>query len=158
VERRGRTTNWLKASSTPPAEADSEAAASARMERLVGASDGASDSQVERALACADQGIDSQSAWSALGLALRRHHDPAPFIQAVQQGNGRRDTVDRAVQFVQLARRNEHRYDRNMLAGLDPELRAKLQQRRVALGKAAPQAWRDNASKLLFASERPSFH
>ncbi len=141
-------------------KADPEAAASARMERLVGASDGASDSQVERALALPpDQGIDSQSAWSALGLALRRHHDPAPFIQAVQQGNRRRDTVDRAVLFVQSARPGMSADTiESMLAGLDPELRGQAYSGAVvALGKAAPQEWRDAARKLLFASERPSF-
>ncbi|MFI4981957.1 MAG: hypothetical protein ACHQIO_16550, partial [Nevskiales bacterium] len=141
-------------------KADSEAAASARMERLVGASDGASDSQIERALALPpDQGIDSQSAWSALGLALRRHHDPAPFIQAVQEGNGHRDTVDRAVLFVQSARPGMSSDTiEGMLTGLDPELRGQAYSGAVvALGKAAPQEWRDVASKLLFASERPSF-
>ncbi len=75
----------------------------ARVLRLAAASDGASREIIERALALPiDQGIDSDSVWAALGLALRERRDPAPYLAAIREDKD--DDSEKVLAFITALR------------------------------------------------------
>jgi len=132
----------------------------ARMQRLVAASDGASAAQIALALQLpADQGLDRSSAWAGLGLALREHRDTLPYLKAIQDSGMPPEAAERAVRFVESARPDlGAEAVAAKLAGLEPQLRGLAYAgAAVALGQAAPPAWKQAASRLLFINERPYF-
>ncbi|MDR2386109.1 MAG: hypothetical protein LBE80_00815 [Deltaproteobacteria bacterium] len=58
----------------------------ARLTRLAGASTGASDELAERALALpADQGLDRDTAWSMLGLAIKLNYPTVDYLKVIAQ-------------------------------------------------------------------------
>ncbi len=133
----------------------------ARMRRLVAASDGATRQQIDAALALPDnQGIDSDSAWSALGLALRLHRDPSPYLEIIRKRRDHDDATERAIRFVESVTPGLSDSEiQKQLTGLDPELRGQAYTAAtVSLGANALPEWRAMARKLLFASERPYFN
>ena len=102
----------------------------ARVLRLAAASDGASREIIERALALPiDQGIDRDSVWAALGLALRERRDPAPYVAAIREEQGRRRREGARVHhcIAQL------RPTRPMPSGCSTALRSKRAARPTAL-------------------------
>lgn len=133
-----------------------EPGADMRIVRLAAASDGASRKLIGLALALSpDEGIDAETAWFALALAMREHVDTAPYVAALHELN--HGDVDKIVQFLQAVESTGARDDR-MLDGLNFRLRAQVYSAAlVILGRDAPAAWRHAASSLLFVGERPYF-
>jgi hypothetical protein len=129
-----------------------------RLLRLLAASDGASPELVRKALALPDRaGLDQGTLWSSVALAMRQNQDPSPLLQALP--SGREAQAKAVMNFLQALRKNGGRLDPEpWLAGLTPELRGQAYNAAVILlGNAAPRAWRDMASKLLFVTERPYY-
>ena len=61
-----------------------------RVLRLAAASDGAPAEVIKAALALPlDQGIDVETIWTALALALRERQDPAPYLAAIRDYKNR---------------------------------------------------------------------
>jgi len=130
----------------------------ARLLRLAGASDGADAQLVARALALpVESGLDESTLWASVGLALRQHGDPAPYLKPLQAGADR--DLDAMLRVVQLLREGAAPAAvEKAMAGLPVHLRGQAcVLGSVALGRSAPRAWRDNAKRALFASERPYF-
>jgi Zn-dependent protease with chaperone function len=133
----------------------------ARFLRLVAASDGASPDMVSQALALNPQeGNDAVTVWAALGLAEREQRDIAPHVQALRNQYG--DSAKPVLRIIDDMHAGLRGRD---LAGLEKRMNGLPLELRghayamgvVALGAQAPQSWRDNAKRLLFASERPYF-
>ncbi|HYM34570.1 MAG TPA: hypothetical protein VET48_04190, partial [Steroidobacteraceae bacterium] len=127
-----------------------------RMLRLLAASDGADKSFVSAALALSrEQGIDPDSVWAALALAIREHIDPKPYIEIIKQTNG--DDAAIALRFIDAVEHGSNADD-TTLRGANPRTRGLAYGvAAVIVGKRAPTAWRYNAKRLLFATERPYF-
>jgi Zn-dependent protease with chaperone function len=131
----------------------------ARVLRLAAASDGASREIVNRALALpTDQGLDSNSIWAALGLALRERQDPAPYIAAVREYQD--ENADKVLEFITAARAStDPAAAEQLLDGLPLEWRGQAYTAAlVILGPRAPAEWRRGADRLLFVPERPYFN
>jgi hypothetical protein len=131
----------------------------ARVLRLAAASDGASREIIDRALALpADQGLDSNSIWAALGLALRERQDPAPYIAAMREHKD--ENADKVLEFITTARASANPADaEQLLDGLPLEWRGQAYTAAlVILGARAPAEWRRGADRLLFVPERPYFN
>lgn len=130
----------------------------ARVLRLAAASDGASRDIVDRALALPlDQGLDRDSIWTALALALRERKDPAPFVAAIREY--KEDTAEKMLAFITAARSSPNAAEaERLLDGLPIEGRAQAYAAAlVILGAHAPAQWRQAAERLLFVPERPYF-
>jgi hypothetical protein len=130
----------------------------ARVLRLAAASDGASRHLIARALALPiDQGIDRDSVWSALGLALRERRDPAPYLAIIREGKD--DEVEKVLAFITSLRTAANPADADrLLDGLSLEARGHAYSTAlVILGSRAPAEWRRGADRLLFVPERPYF-
>ncbi len=130
----------------------------ARVLRLAAASDGASREIIDRALALpTDQGLDSNSIWAALGLALRERRDPAPYIAAVREYQD--ENADKVLEFITAARASTDPAEaEQLLDGLPIEWRGNAYTAAlVILGRRAPAEWRRGADRLLFVPERPYF-
>jgi hypothetical protein len=129
-----------------------------RLLRLAAASDGADAALVARALALGPlEGLDEQTLWSGIGLALRQRQDIAPYLEVLRKMSGREAGKLEAV--IRLLREGAPpaAVDQAM-NGMPPYLRAQFYAIGVIVrGKNAPQAWRDYAKRALFASERPYF-
>ncbi|HTJ98178.1 MAG TPA: M48 family metallopeptidase [Bordetella sp.] len=125
------------------------------MLRLVAASDGATPAMVKEALAQDPQaGVDSVTVWATIGLAIREKHDYRPLLSRLAElspyyGH----TMQTLLESLARGKVDAHTVD-----GLPPEMRGQLYTIGViAMGKHAPQEWRDGANALLFGSERPYF-
>ena len=130
----------------------------ARVLRLAAASDGASREIVDRALTLPlDQGVDSNSIWAALGLALRERRDPAPYVAVIHEYH--EDSADQVLEFITAARASTNPADaERLLDGLPLEARGQAYTAAlVILGTRAPAEWRRGADRLLFVPERPYF-
>lgn len=138
-----------------------DSAQAARLLRLIAASDGAPAEALKRAAALPAQlGLDLPTAWTTLGLALRDGGDAAA-AKALLAGSGggarMQHQVEQVRRFVEQARRGLRGPQlERLLDGTVPGLRGHAYSTAsVALGQRAPAAWREAASKLLFATERP---
>jgi len=129
-----------------------------RLLRLVAASDGADAALLARARALgAERGLDENTVWPSLGLALRDRRDWSAFESLLVTASGHHaDAMRRfvlAVQAHQPAASAEQHLD-----GVPPALRGHAYSLAVvAWGRQAPTAWRDGARRLLLVTERPYF-
>ena len=129
-----------------------------RLLRLVAASDGADAALLARARALgAERGLDENTVWPTLGLALRDRRDGSAFESLLVTASGHHaDAMRRFVLAVQAhepaASAEQH------LDGVPPALRGHAYSLAVvAWGRQAPAAWRDGARRLLLVTERPYF-
>ena len=129
-----------------------------RLLRLAGASDGASRQLVREALATPlDQGIDANSVWSALGLALRERADTDGLVAFIEKQEGQ-DGLRLVRVLKQVSPSQSVVQFERMLDGLSLQLHAQAYSAgAVILGDRAPPEWRDLAMQLLFIVERPYF-
>ncbi|MFL6679441.1 MAG: M48 family metalloprotease [Burkholderiaceae bacterium] len=137
----------------------------ARLARLAGASDGAPPALVQAALALpVADGLDGDTVWAALGLALRTHADTAPLVQALTDparvsSSSSPAQLRRMWAVVQAsAQPGAHALAAADLRGFDPAERGQVWMAlAVALGDKAPPPYRTHANRLLFSIERPYF-
>jgi Zn-dependent protease with chaperone function len=130
----------------------------ARILRLAAASDGASRELIDRALALpVDQGVDPDSIWMALSLALRERRDPAPYVAVVREYQD--ENAEKVLAFITALRSSANPADaERMLDGLTMEARGQAYSAAVVMmGRNAPAEWRRAADRLLFVPERPYF-
>lgn len=130
----------------------------ARLLRLAAASDGADDNMVAKALALKpDQGIDIDTVWFAIALAMRNGRDYAAYLNASLDLPP--DHSKKLVAFAESARMGMNpEFAEQLLAGLPPQEKGYgYAMATVLLGKGTPAKWRDAAKRLLFAPERPYF-
>jgi len=137
----------------------------ARLTRLAGASDGASPARTKAALGLpVSEGLDGDTVWPSLGLALRAHADTRSLEQALTDPK----LVSSPSSPVQLrrmwavviaaAKPGARPLAAADLRGFDPAERGQIfTALAVALGDKAPPAWRADANRLLFSIERPYF-
>jgi Zn-dependent protease with chaperone function len=126
--------------------------------RLAAASDGAARELVEASLALPlEQGVDAESVWTALALALRERRDPAPYLAAIREYEFADAQV--MLDFITAIRSSpDFAQAETLLDGLDLALRGHAYSAAVVLlGERAPPAWREAARRLLFIPERPYF-
>jgi Zn-dependent protease with chaperone function len=134
-----------------------------RVLRFAAASDGASEATVQAALALPiTEGIDTDSVWTALALALREKKDPSAYLSTVRSYAD--DDSKQLLEFIAAIRTSanpseeERRLD-GILNGLDVTARGHAYSAAlVLLGNKAPEAWRRSANRLLFIPERPYFN
>ncbi len=132
-----------------------DAATTARILRYAAVSVGASEDLRTRALALPKEaGIDSDSVWSAVALALQTHQDYDAYLNS--QSDLPPAYIDTCRTFIdKLSRRDVVAAEASLL-GLPPEYRAKfLSIGIVVLGTKSPSAWREQVKRGLFANERP---
>lgn len=124
--------------------------------RLIAASSGAPADLVERSLNLGlHQGIDGDTFWSALGLALRHQRNLESLLAKLQEDQSNESLALR--RFVEIMRTTRN------VAQAESVLHNEPLQRRaqayvvglIVLGPQAPAAWRDFARKALLVSERP---
>jgi Zn-dependent protease with chaperone function len=130
----------------------------ARILRLAAASDGASREVIDRALTLPmDRGMDADTMWAALALALRERRDPAPYIAAIRDYKD--ENAEQMLEFITAARSSTNPADaERLLDGLPLEARGQAYSAAlVVLGTRAPAEWRRGADRLLFVPERPYF-
>ncbi len=130
----------------------------ARVLRLVAASDGAPREIIDRALALPiERGIDNDSIWAALGLALRERQDPAPYVAVIHEYHD--ESSEKVLEFITAARSAANPAEaERLLDGLSLEARGQAYSAAlVILGQRAPAEWRSGADRLLFVPERPYF-
>lgn len=136
-----------------------------RLMRLQAASDGAAPELAKRGLDLPfTDGLDEDTFWPTLGLALRAHQDVAALHQRLLDPARMKSAslpahLQRAWDVVIAGAQPGARAVADAdLAGLDPEERGRVYETlAVALGAKAPARYRDAASRLLFAVERPYF-
>src|SRR5262249_10306261 len=122
-------------------------------------SDGASAELRARATALPPEaGLDPDTRWASIGLAIRAGHDYAPLLPSVEEGPAEyNDHVRRFIEIVRAGRSLTSA--EQALNGVPPSLRGQAYcVGIVVLGDKAPSSWRLGAIRLLFASERPYFH
>ena len=135
-----------------------DAKADRRVLRLAAASDGATSEIVDAALALPlDQGIDPDTIWTALALALRERKDPAPYLAIVREY--KIADAQQILDFITAVRTStNHAEAERLLDGLDIVLRGHAYSTAlVLLGPRTPEDWRRAANRLLFIAERPYF-
>lgn len=130
-----------------------------RLRWLLAASDGAPADWAEQVLAkpLGDE-FDGSTLFAAVGLALRQGRDPQGYLAKANLPD--RDDIRPMKQFVELlrTRSSDVAAADKLLLQMPIELRARACSIGViALGKKAPRAWREMATRMLFASERPYF-
>jgi len=138
--------------------AGADAATGHRILRLVGASDGADAEAVQRALSLPqDAGIDPDTVWPTLALALRERQ-PATTLRQAALASDPEDAPDilRFIDAVQSGASAGQAED--ALGAVSPRARGLAYSAAVVLkGRQCPDAWRQAAKRLLFAPERPYF-
>lgn len=130
----------------------------ARMLRLVAASDGATPTLVTQALSLdTTAGTDSATAWFSAALAAREGRDYLPYLQRVTPAHS--EYVQEIRGFVDSLRQGRSpEAAEQELKRLTPEVRGYAYgMGAILLGPKAPRAWREAATRLLFAFERPYF-
>jgi hypothetical protein len=135
--------------------------AAARVLRLAAASEGASAAIVARASVLkADAGIDTDTLWPTVALAVRggsARVDFAQYSKALAQIDEKEAEQLRRV--LDALRAKNPRGAEAATAGLSPDTLGQAYSMGViVLGKAAPEHWRTGAKRLLYASERPYFN
>jgi hypothetical protein len=139
-------------------KAKGDSATEVEVLRQVAASDGASEELQARALALdAESGIDNNTRWAAIGLAMRKGQDHARFHPSSETVSA--DFMAKLLRFVERARTEANPVAAEVeLTGLTAAMRGHAYSvATVVLGERTPDAWRTNAKRLLFASERPFF-
>jgi hypothetical protein len=137
--------------------AGDDAAMRARVVRLVAASRGATAEQIAAAAALpAVAGIDQDTIWPAIGLALRNKQEASALV-ARMKDFAQPDAVAALEQFLHPERLvKDKKATQAALSALDPIDRGHAYVLgAVILGDAAPDSWRSGARALLFAPERP---
>jgi hypothetical protein len=125
--------------------------------RLAAASEGARPELIERAHALAPTaGIDYQTVWSAVALAMRDGRDATALVAKATELVGE-ERVTLMLGWADPFRlREEVEALEEALSYLDVEMRGQARVMGViTLGPDAPEAWKDEAQALLFAVERP---
>lgn len=138
-------------------EARAEPRVYKRVVRLAAASDGATPELIERAFGIADDaGIDLDTVWPTLALAVRTHRPREPFLKKAKELAG--DAADQLLQVLEAKPANAAELMRRAAAGMRPEQRAQVSVMvAVLLGDAAPPPARELAKRALFQPERPYF-
>jgi Zn-dependent protease with chaperone function len=136
------------------ASADSDV--EARVLRLAAASDGTTKAILTRARALDPKaGLDGDTWWTNVALAARDRGDVDAALAALNVAPEYSSSLRR---FVNLVREAKVAAAERQLIGLQPWARAQgYAVGVVMLGGKAPKAWRHQAKRLLFASERPFF-
>jgi Zn-dependent protease with chaperone function len=127
--------------------------------RLAAASDGAPASLLAAASALeADQGLDSNTMWSALGLAAAHGQSADALLADIDLILGVNAPLAREL-FAAVSQRSVDTASvETLFAETGPSIRGQAYtMAAVALGEEAPQHWRTNARRLLFVTERPYF-
>lgn len=130
-----------------------------RLSWLLAASDGAPADWAERSLATPlGDAPDASVVVAAVGLALRQGKDPSAYLAKVGL-NASVEQQQPFLQFIELLRR---RGDLGAADKLLMQMPLDLRPRAcaigvIALGRKAPSTWREMATRMLFASERPYF-
>lgn len=129
----------------------------ARIVRLAAASTGAKESLRKKAInLSAEEGIDANTVWAAVGLALKEKRDFEMYLQVVKQMPVAMESGVRT--FINKLKARDLIGAESALQGFDPEYRAQLYSLGVVfLGQDAPQKWRETAKRTLFTTERPYF-
>jgi len=128
----------------------------ARMLRFMAASDGAPDDLVQRSLALpVTEGIDQESLWSAVGLAIRHKRNTAELLQVVRQlPSEQGEAMLRFIDALENGRDVKKAEEAVVL--IWPGLKGQAYViGAIVMGKAAPAPWRDYAKRALFTTERP---
>lgn len=128
-----------------------------RVLRLAAASDGASAELAQKALALpGDDGIDPDTIWTAMGLALRDKADISHLRERLKEFAP--DQHEQLQQIVDLMRAGNTAQVDKSIGRLSVELRGQIYSMGVVMfGRNAPTAWREGAKRILFATERPYF-
>ncbi|MBC7983852.1 MAG: M48 family metalloprotease [Candidatus Obscuribacterales bacterium] len=129
----------------------------ARLLRLIAASDLASPEHVRKALDLPlNEGIDEDSLWSSYALAIRERASLDAYGDLLNQ-HANRDT-ESAHQFLHTVQQGQLVDAEFHLRGVSPYTRGQaFSAATVILGANTPKAWREQAKRLLFATERPHF-
>ena len=138
--------------------ASQDSAVEANVLRLAAASDGASEEIKARALALGTEaGVDTDTRWSTIALALRTGRDHTPFLPSAETVAA--TYVKQALRFIERARTEKNKLAaESELTGLPPLMRGHAySMATIVLGDETPDAWRAAAKKLLFGGERPYF-
>ena len=138
--------------------ASADSAVEANVLRLAAASDGASAELQARAAALgAEAGLDNDTRWSSIALALRSGQDHAPFLPSDEPASA--GYVKQALRFIERARTGKDKLAaESELIGLPPLMRGHAySMATIVLGTETPEQWRAAAKKLLFGGERPYF-
>jgi len=102
-------------------------------------------------------GLDNDTRWSSIAVALRAGQDHTPFLPS--EATVAAGYVKQVLRFVERARTEKNQLAaESELIGVSPQMRGHAySMATVVLGDATPEAWRAAAKKLLFAGERPYF-
>jgi RNAse (barnase) inhibitor barstar len=138
-------------------EARAEPRVYKRVVRLAAASDGATPELIERSFGIADDaGIDLDTVWPTLALAVRTHRPHEVFLKQAKELGG--DAAEPLLSVLQAKPQSAAELLRRAGAGMRPEQRAQASVMvAVLLGDAAPPATRELAKRALFQPERPYF-
>jgi Zn-dependent protease with chaperone function len=136
--------------------AAADAEVEARVIRLSAASDGATSEISMRARALeAASGIDSDTWWTHVALTARNSGDVGSALKVLEVPPEYTKPLQR---FIDLVRAGKLANAERQLDGFTPFARGQgYAVGVVLLGDKAPPAWRRQAKRLLFASERPYF-
>ncbi len=125
-----------------------------RVLHMLAASEGAGQDVIESALNLqTDEGIDYDSVWAALGVAVRENVATTDYIDTVAlMGYDRNKVSD----FIKLVKQGNILGAEAVLMNLDFRFKSRYYIRGVViLGEKAPQNWKIYMNSLLFANERP---
>jgi len=129
-----------------------------RLLRLTAASDGADAVHLGRArLLDTARGVDGDTVWSTVGLAIRERRDWSTLEPMMAQASALHARAMR--RFVQAVQAHQPSASAEpLLDGMPPFLRGQAYSLAVvAWGAQAPAAWRLGAQRLLLVTERPYF-
>ena len=139
--------------------ASADSSIEARVIRLAAASDGASPELQARADSLGGEaGLDPNTRWAAIALALRAGRDHMPLLRGASSELPERYLTP-MTKFIELVRAGKKLDEAGRaLDGLPPSLRGHAYSVGVVVvGAKAPAEWRRGAKRLLFSSERPYF-
>jgi hypothetical protein len=103
------------------------------------------------------EGLDPESVWTSLALALREGKDSEPYLAVIR--SYKIDGQQQIMDFIATVRRSGNSADaERLLDGLDAVARGHAYSAALVLmGKQAPVEWRRAVNRLLFVPERPYF-
>ncbi|PCJ94771.1 MAG: hypothetical protein COA50_10275 [Flavobacteriaceae bacterium] len=125
-----------------------------RVLRMLAASEGVAQEIVKEALdLTTEEGIDFESAWMALGVAVRENVSTSEYIDIlVQMGIDRKKVTD----FIQLTKQQHTEAAEAGLRNMDFRYKSHFYALGCTiLGSKAPQHWKVYSQALLFVNERP---